>query len=174
MGLRGPLPTPDGVKRALGNPGKRRLNDHATPPAFAPAMPESLSEGAKAEWAALVPVLIATGHIAETDGPMIAEMCEIKARLVSVRSAIVGAMAKLKETGSGADAIRALLVNDAKGGVIVNPLCDEERRLQAQLIQMYRMFGLDPYSRNRMPPAPKSEADPVDAGTCPPPPQSVQ
>ncbi len=174
MGLRGPLPTPDGVKRALGNPGKRRLLSGPTPPAFAPVMPDSLSAGAKVEWSTLVPILLQTGHITETDGPMIAEMCEIKARLTVVRSAIVAAMEKIKEKGSDADQARALLVQDAKGNVVINPLLEEERRLLAQMIPMYRMFGLDPYSRNRMPQSQSVEADPVDAGTCPPPAQSLQ
>ena len=58
MGLSGPPPKPTALKRAEGNPGKRRLNDFEPQPLeIAPRCPPHLDELARQEWKRIVPIL---------------------------------------------------------------------------------------------------------------------
>ena len=64
----GPKPRPDAIKRKLGNPGKRALNDAAPQmPAGVPEPPEWLDHEARREWARIVPILQAAGVLTLAD-----------------------------------------------------------------------------------------------------------
>jgi P27 family predicted phage terminase small subunit len=72
---RGRRPLPTALRKLLGNPGKRALNEHEPKPA--PGEPEMpwLAREAAAEWRRVVPILLSLGILTIADGPALALYC---------------------------------------------------------------------------------------------------
>ena len=76
MSKPGPKRTPDEIKRRLGNPGKRALNDAAPQmPVGVPDPPEWLDQEARREWARIVPILQASGVLTLADRAVLTGYC---------------------------------------------------------------------------------------------------
>jgi P27 family predicted phage terminase small subunit len=66
---------PTALKKLLGNPGKRKIDENEPQPMPGePEMPE-LSREAQREWKRIVPILMALGILTIADGPALALYC---------------------------------------------------------------------------------------------------
>jgi P27 family predicted phage terminase small subunit len=73
-------PKPTALKKLLGNPGKRKLNEREPSPAVGtPKMPR-LSREAASEWKRIVPILMAAGILTVADGAALSIYCTAFAR----------------------------------------------------------------------------------------------
>lgn len=83
MGLRGPAPKPDVIKKLEGNPGKRPLNE-GDPFMMAfgetPKPPKKLMKDAKKAWLKMAPLLAANGLLTPMTIDYFAEVCQWYAR----------------------------------------------------------------------------------------------
>ena len=83
MGLRGPAPKPDSIKKLEGNPGKRPLKE-SEPFALAydtvPKPPKNLMKDAKIAWKKMAPPLTALGLLTPMTEDYFAEVCQWYAR----------------------------------------------------------------------------------------------
>ena len=83
MGLRGPAPKPDSIKKLEGNPGKRPLKE-SEPFALAydtvPKPPKNLMKDAKIAWKKMAPLLTAWGLLTPMTEDYFAEVCQWYAR----------------------------------------------------------------------------------------------
>lgn len=83
MGLRGPAPKPDSIKKLEGNPGKRPLKE-SEPFALAydtvPKPPKNLMKDAKIAWKKMAPLLTAWGLLMPMTEDYFAEVCQWYAR----------------------------------------------------------------------------------------------
>ena len=67
---------PTALKKLLGNPGKRKINEKEPQPAVGvPEMPKLSREAAK-EWRRIVPILMSLGILTIADGPALAIYCD--------------------------------------------------------------------------------------------------
>jgi P27 family predicted phage terminase small subunit len=147
MGYRGPIPKPNNIARAEGNPGKRRLNDGEPQPRnVAPKCPEYLDERARKEWRRLVPVLRRMKVLTEADGMGLANLCQ-------TYSTLVKAQEKLSELG--------ILYKAPSGYVMQSPLLAVVNQCVDTITKLSREFGLTPAARSRII-AHSEEADPQD------------
>ena len=94
MGVRGPAPKPDSIKKLEGNPGKRPLND-SDPFRLAfdtvPKPPKKLMKDAKKAWIKMAPLLAACGLLTPMTMDYFAEVCQWYARyLVTERKIMEG------------------------------------------------------------------------------------
>ena len=68
--------TPTALKKLLGHPGKRKINEREPQPALCePTMPKLSSEAAK-EWRRIVPILMGLGILTIADGAALSIYCE--------------------------------------------------------------------------------------------------
>lgn len=83
MGVRGPAPKPDVIKKLEGNPGKRKLNE-SNPFMMAlgetPKPPKKLMKDAKKAWVKMAPLLTACGLLTPMTMDYFAEVCQWYAR----------------------------------------------------------------------------------------------
>jgi P27 family predicted phage terminase small subunit len=69
-------PKPTAMKKLLGNPDKRRINENEPQPRVGePEMPELSGDAAK-EWKRIVPILMSLGILTIADGPALAIYCD--------------------------------------------------------------------------------------------------
>lgn len=128
--LKGPPPKPTAIKILTGNPGCRPLPKHEPKGEIGePAKPEGLSKAASQRWDELVPMLIAMGVLAVSDGDALAAYCTCAADVAALTSAIT------LEGGAAA-------VQPVKMRVLI-----DARR---QLMQLGAHFGLSPAERARL------------------------
>lgn len=83
MGMRGPAPKPDVIKKLEGNPGKRKLREkdlNAMLMSEVPKPPKKLMKDAKKAWARMAPLLTACGLLTEMTVDYFAEVCQWYAR----------------------------------------------------------------------------------------------
>ncbi|MCF3934148.1 phage terminase small subunit P27 family [Acuticoccus sp. M5D2P5] len=81
--MRGRKPVPTAMKRANGNPGKRKLNAHEPRPAdVRPHCPSHLSPLAKAEWRRIAGTLHDMGVVTTVDRAALAAYCQAYGRWV--------------------------------------------------------------------------------------------
>jgi phage terminase small subunit len=81
-------PTPIGIKRALGNPGKRRLK---TEPNFRRLMPELapwLDAAAKDFLERHLPMLMRAGVVTENDGPALSMLADRFSEVLALRALV--------------------------------------------------------------------------------------
>lgn len=147
MGRRGPLPQPSAVKKALGNPGKRQLNEHEpvppAPPSGSVTAPAWMTKKGKAIWNELAPVVAGMGCLTTADRLPFARYCQSFARyLVLLESLRVedpkGAVYPIKDGNGKTKSVGEL------------PQAAELRRLHEILIKLEEHFGLTPASRSRI------------------------
>lgn len=87
--MRGRKPKPTLLKILDGNPGKRPLNEsEPIAPDGTPDCPDWLDEEAKAEWARIVPELMAMGLLSRIDRPALAAYCTAWSRWVHAEAQV--------------------------------------------------------------------------------------
>ena len=136
MGLSGPPPKPTALKRAEGNPGKRRLNDREPQPLeIAPRCPPHLDKLARQEWKRIVPILLQMRILTEADGMCLANLCQAWSTLIQ---------AQTKLTGMG------ILYQAHSGYIMQSPLLSIVNSCVDTITRLSREFGLTPASRVRL------------------------
>lgn len=83
MGLRGPAPKSDLIKKLEGNPGKRPLREAAPEKLLldmVPKPPKNLMKDAKIAWKKMAPILTANGILTPMTVDYFAEVCQWYAR----------------------------------------------------------------------------------------------
>ncbi|MEM8595015.1 MAG: phage terminase small subunit P27 family [Pseudomonadota bacterium] len=134
--MRGRRPKPTALKRAAGNPGKRKLNDaEPAPPEGLPDAPPHLSDHARAEWDRVAETLHDMGVLTKVDRAGLAAYCQAYGRWVEAEE-------KLKETPA--------LVKTPSGYVQQSPWLSVSNK-QLELMGRYMSeFGMTPASRSRV------------------------
>lgn len=156
----GRTPKPTNLKRLLGNPGKRPLNDREPQPrAVAPHAPKWLTGEARALWKRLVPELKALGLLTVVDGAALAACCQAWEEFVECT-------AQLKAEGRVVREPVRLKVINAKGlpeeiageKLKAHPAVKLQRDAFARVKSFLGEFGLTPASRTRVrAPAPEDK-----------------
>lgn len=83
MGVRGPAPKPDVIKKLEGNPGKRKLNEGGSFDMrlnVIPKPPKKLMKDAKKAWIKMAPILTGCGLLTPMTIDYFAEVCQWYAR----------------------------------------------------------------------------------------------
>lgn len=134
--MRGRRPKPTALKRAAGNPGKRKLNDaEPEPPEGLPEAPPHLSAHAAEEWDRVAGTLHEMGVLTVVDRAGLAAYCQAYGRWVEAEE-------KLKETPA--------LVKTPSGYVQQSPWLTVANK-QLELMGRYMTeFGMTPASRSRV------------------------
>ena len=146
MGYRGPVPKPNEIKRAEGNPGKRPLNRYEPQPRLTtPKCPDHLDEHAKREWKRIIPILRRMKVLTEADWMALANLCQ-------TWSTLVKAQEKLTEMG--------ILYKSPSGYVMQSPLLAIVNQCVDTITKLSREFGLTPAARSRI--IARAEPEPVD------------
>ena len=136
MGKRGPRPEPTALKRAKGNPGRRRLDEAEPKPRVRmPSMPRWLSPKAKTIWRNFGPKLVELKILTELDGLAFGMACQTAAdwqdALRVTRRKGVGRIAK---TPNGFKQLSAEHV--------------VERQLRGDAFDLLTAFGMTPSGRS--------------------------
>lgn len=136
MGLRGPAPIPIEMKRARGNPGKRKLPQNAPAARLSGDLyrPDDLDQEACEEWDRLVPMLHEQGILSDENYLVVAQICRIESRRRSAQREINDAGMVVEGPGGPADPR-------------IHPLLKVAQSCEDQLRQLYREVGLTPSSR---------------------------
>jgi P27 family predicted phage terminase small subunit len=132
---------PTALKKFLGNPGKRKLNEkEPKAPKGVPEMPRFLNGEARAEWRRIVPVLCKMGVLTVADGKALAAYCSCYSQLAKAEAAIekFGLICATLDQVTG---VAELKVNPA-----VRIKSDALRQMKSFLIE----FGLTPASRSKL------------------------
>lgn len=145
MGKRGPPPKPSNIRLLEGNRGRLKINDREPkPPVAAPACPPWLDLEARAEWARVVPQLLALGILGQIDRADLAGYCATWSRWRATYLAI-------RELGT--------TFTTPQGYVASRPEVIQEAKLLA-LLRLYAAdFGMTPAARSKV----TTTAAPVDA-----------
>lgn len=154
MGRRGPAPKPTALKKAAGNPGRRKLNENEPlPPPGDVTPPDYLSDKSKAIWAELAPVATAMRTLTSADVFAFARYCDTVARYIEVTEFLTknGNKYPLK---TAAGKVRCLMEF---------PESLERRRLMLDLVALEREFGFTPSARTRI----RVEQTPAAAASAP-------
>lgn len=144
MGRRGPQPKPSALKKLLGNPGKRVLNDNEPiPPDGAIVAPDYLHPAGKPYWDQLAPVLAAMRVLTVADVHVLARLVNHYVRYKELHTFL------MKKGPAGT----TYTVKDSKGKVqrvAEFPQAWEFRQLQSAIMLHERELGLTPASRTRL------------------------
>jgi P27 family predicted phage terminase small subunit len=142
MGTRGPLPDPQRRKR-IGTARNSALPVEVIPPSDPPLPvrpPAGLGEAGKAVWASLR----CLEWVQPSDRAGVVRLCELEDERATLRAA-------LDEYGP----VLSKPVTTARGDLVgtelyANPAIRELRRLDAQILELLKAFGLTPMSRARL------------------------
>ena len=160
MGRRGPKPKPSELKKLLGNPGKRPLNEHEPiPPDGEISPPSLLDAAAKPYWNQLAPVLMAMRVLTTADVFLVARYCNLLARYAELKEFLM-----LKGAAGTTYPIKDK--NGKVRGFAEFPQSWEYRQLHQQLLSIERELGLTPSARSRMQ-VPPSAATPTSPPSTP-------
>lgn len=144
MGRRGPKTTPTALKKRLGNPGRRPLNEHEpVAPKASLTPPALLRPDAHKYWIEMAPVVSEMGMLTAADVPAFCRYCNLLARYKTLDDFLMLGGAK----GT------TYVVKDADGkprAAAEFPQAWEYRQVLNQLLQYEREFGLTPSSRSRL------------------------
>jgi P27 family predicted phage terminase small subunit len=133
---------PTALKKLLGNPGKRKLNEkEPAAPKGVPEMPRFLTTEARAEWRRIIPILVDMCVLTVADGKALAGYCSAYAQLAKAEAAIekyglICVTALDPDTG----------VVELKTNPAVRIKSDALRQMKSFLIE----FGLTPASRSKL------------------------
>jgi len=143
--MRGRRPKPTPIKRLLGNPGRRRLNDREPTPAIdIPTCPAHLLPTAKAEWKRLAHDLHNLGVLTRLDRAALAGYCQAYGRWVEAEK-------KLRETPG--------ILKMPSGYLQQNPWLSIATKQLELMCRFMVELGLTPSARSRvlaMPPSGRS------------------
>ncbi len=141
MGSRGPIPRPSALKAAMGNPGKRRLNDHEpTPPKGTPDPPSFLVGKAAEIWREITPTLTHMDCLTVADRYALARYCRALARYI--------VLSEFFETNQTIYPVKG---DDGKVRCWLElPTASEWRKLHELLLRLEQNFGLTPAARSRL------------------------
>lgn len=156
-GSRGPLPTPNVIKLARNNPGKRPLNlaDGVNPRVEIPSAPRHLGKEAAKEWKRITPLLEELGLISGLDRSALALYCQAQGRLTELETSFNGKVAAHVQAGmSYPDAVYEVSHD-------VTPNKFKQQSVLFQLLRAHREevnrylghFGLSPAARARVTPS---------------------
>jgi P27 family predicted phage terminase small subunit len=127
---------PTALRRARGNPGKRRYNpDEPVPPEAVPRCPGHLSPPARAEWRRLVRVLARMGVVTAVDRAVLAAYCQAWGRWVEAEE-------KLKVT--------PVMLKTPSGHVQQSPWLSVANRQMELMGRCAAELGITPASRSRV------------------------
>jgi P27 family predicted phage terminase small subunit len=134
--MRGRKPKATEIKRAQGNPGKRKLND--SEPQFEkviPTPPAHLNRRAKAEWRRVIVELHKSGVLTTMDRAALAAYASAYARWSE---------AEEKVNASG------MVLKTAMGNLVQNPYLSIANRAMLDMTRIAAEFGMTPTSRTRV------------------------
>lgn len=136
---------PTALKKFLGNPGKRKLNE-AEPKATVgrPTMPKGLSIVAQREWKDIIPLLEQMGVLFTCDGKALAAYCSCYAQWMQAEKEITRYGITIKTVHLHEDG--DVLFLDYKINPAVRVRSDALRQMKSFLIE----FGLTPASRSKL------------------------
>ena len=142
-------PKPTALKKAEGNPGKRRLApvDLRTDPS-APAMPSWLEPDAKAIWRTEMPKLLALGITRKIDSVNFGVLCDSIARFRQASMRLAKLRREYKQKGE--DPNNALLISYPSGAVQQNPLVGIINSEKLNIKRFAVEFGYSPAARSRL------------------------
>jgi len=134
--MRGRPPKPTEVKKAQGNPGKRKLNNQE--PAFEktlPKPPDHLNKEARAEWKRVARELHEKGVLTKMDRAVLAAYAQAYGRWREAEK-------KVNELG--------FVVKTAMGNLVQNPYLSIANRAMQDMTRIAAEFGMTPASRTRV------------------------
>lgn len=134
--MRGRPPKPTEVKRAQGNPGKRKLNEQE--PDFEKALPKPpshLNKSARAEWKRVAQELHNKGVLTQMDRAVLAAYAQAYGRWHEAEE-------KVNELG--------FVVKTAMGNLVQNPYLSIANRAMQDMTRIAAEFGMTPASRTRV------------------------
>ena len=133
---RGRRPKPTALKRATGNPGKRKLNEHEPKPdAAVPEFPPHLDAEAQEEWARVTPQLMRLRVLTRLDRAALAVYCQAWSRWVDAET-------KLRQFGA--------VIKTPRGYPVQNPYLGIANTAMATMLRYLGEFGMTPSSRSRI------------------------
>lgn len=136
MGARGPKPKPSQLRKAQGNPGRKKISKNEPKPAIAvPYCPNHLTLRAKQEWKRVAPLLAKLGLLTKLDRGALAAYCQAYATWAK-------ACCKVKRQGE--------LILTTNGNLQQNPWIWIANRALDQMNKYISEFGLSPASRSRI------------------------
>ena len=147
---KGGKPMPTAMKRLLGNPGRRPLNDREPKPRqVMPAMPAHVKadDEARREWKRMGKRLHKLGLVTEIDASALAAYCIAWSRWVRAEE-------ELREEG--------LTITTSTGRLVRNPLLLAASDAMSQMLKLMVEFGMTPSSRSKVTVASAKEGDPFE------------
>lgn len=135
--MRGRKPKPTAVKKAAGNPGKRKLNE--AEPEFASGVgrpPAVLDAIARAEWRRLAKLFAPHKILQQTDRGILSLYCVAFSAWSRAQKGII------EEGGE--------VIGDTEGDLVLNPWVRIAREAAADMARFGAMLGLDPTTRTRL------------------------
>ncbi len=136
--MAGRLPKPTAIRKAEGNPGKRRLNrGDLSEPTRRPTCPAWLDKVARAKWRELVKTLEDRGILRSDDQALLAQFCADWSDVVLARK-------QLQQLGEN----RLLVKTEA--GFKMNPLLRIVEAKTESLVRLAARFGFSPADRARI------------------------
>lgn len=154
-GSRGPLPTPDALKKLRGNPGKRVLDmsDGINPMNQIPSVPKHLGIEARKEWKRITPELLDLGLITGLDRAALALYCQAVGRLSELETAFNGMVDRFVEVEklTYADAVYKASYSVTPSGYVQQSVIVQLLGKHREQVNRYLMhFGLSPAARGRV------------------------
>jgi len=153
MGRRGPRPAPTALKRARGNPGKRRLNDREpTPMPGEPKCPPWLDAEGRKCWREIVRQLGKLGVLTHADRQALAVYCDTWSRWREASDFVRkhGAFLPVKDDSGKLKYLHQF------------PQVSIAQKLLTNLLRYQQEFGLTPSSRSGITTTGEREPDDLD------------
>jgi P27 family predicted phage terminase small subunit len=144
---RGRRPKPSAIKKAAGNPGKRKLNAREPRPVIGiPECPPHLDAVARQEWDRVAPLLIRVGCITPLDRAALVCYCQAWSRLVDAEQNLI-------KFGK--------VVKTPRGYPVQNPYLSISNAAMSTIERFATEFGMTPSSRSRI----NAGVDPLPPGS---------
>lgn len=137
---------PAHLKVVTGNPGRRPIKDSVEPDVEAPPCPEHLSAEAKAEWARIVPELMALNLLSKLDMASLAMYCQCYGRWQYAERVLSGVV-------EGMENEAWMVIASPNGFPVQSPWLNIANRAMDQCKSFLVEFGMSPSSRARIAPA---------------------
>lgn len=139
-GRRGPAPKPTAIKKARGNPGRRKLNEREPVFELAPKDPPAwLNDVAAGEWNRVYPLLAEQSLISKVDTTALGAYCLSYADFLEADKAIQDEGAVKLMTGEKGNQYWAQ-----------SPWVSIKNKAQQMMLRFAQEFGLTPSSRQRL------------------------